>query len=101
MERITIKHLRALAETLNKVTGSPVEPWSKSDGKIRANIGNYHISRAYGGFCVHRMESSDGGVDTPISYGHIPARDLYERMRAYISGFEACQRSCREAEKIA
>ena len=91
MERITIKHLRALADTLNRMTNSPSEPWGRVDGRNVANIGNYHISQAYGGFCVHRMANESGGVTTPISYGHIPARDLYNRIHAYMNGLRECE----------
>lgn len=90
MDRITIKHLKALAHRLNQITGSPVEPYTRgADGHHRANIGNFHISQAYGGYCLHRMMNEGGGVTCPLGNGHGPARELYEQMRAYIAGFEA------------
>lgn len=93
MSRITIKNLQALCERLNKVTGSPLVPWIRGeDGELRAQIGNFHISRAYGGYCVHRMANESGGVTTPISYGHIPARRLYEQMQAWLSVTETMER---------
>ena len=90
MERITIKHLRALAARLNTITGSPMEYASpRTQGvPFSANIGNYHISQAYGGYCLHRVANHGGGVSCPLSSGHIPARDLYERMHAYIRGMD-------------
>ena len=89
MERITIRHLDALCKLLNEMTDSPRESWSKgADGHYRANIGNYHISQAYGGYCLHRMMTDGGGVTTPLSSGHIPARELYGMMRAYMDGIE-------------
>lgn len=88
-ERITIKHLRALADRLNKLTGSP-ETYIGADaeGKLIANVGHYHISGAYGGWCLHRTMNEGGGVTCPIAQGHIPARELYEQMHAYIRGIE-------------
>ena len=91
MERITINHLRAVCARLNRVTGSPMEyaqPYEPGK-QFCSNVGNYHISRAYGGYCLHRVSNTSGGVSTPLSCGHIPARDLYERMHAYLAGFEA------------
>jgi hypothetical protein len=89
MERITIKHLDALVARLNYLTNSPMKPYEKGeDGRIHAQIGNYHISQAYGGVCLHRMHNDGGGVTTPLSGGHIPKRELYEQMHAFIRGIE-------------
>jgi len=95
MDRITNKQLEILADRMNEVTGSPKEAWTRAkDGTLKANIGNFHISRAYGGACVHRMMSEGGGVTTPISYGHIPRRDLFELMHAWLRGFEEAKSQC-------
>ncbi len=97
MQRITIKDLEAVCSRLNRVTGSPPFPWDQSeDGRNVAAVGNYHISRAYGGFCLHRMVNDGGGVSSPLSSGHIPARELCERMHAYLKGFE----DAREASHV-
>jgi len=89
MERITRRHLDGLCEVLNKITGSPTEAYKRDEsGKLVGQIGNYHISGAYGGWNVHRMDNKGGGVSTPFSCGYIPARELYNRMRAYIDGIE-------------
>lgn len=88
MRRITIKNLDSLADHINEVTGSPKSSWTRDEaGKLRSNVGNHHISQAYGGYCLHRMENEAGGVSCPVTDGHIPARDLYERMQAYIRGY--------------
>jgi hypothetical protein len=89
MDRITIKTLRALCERLNRETDSPLEPYTRdATGRFVANVGNYHISQAYGGYCLHRMVGETGGVTCPLYSGHIPARDLYERMHAYLRGMD-------------
>jgi len=86
--RITIKNLEALCEALNKATGSPLVPYVRGeDGKLRGQIGNFHVSSDYGGFCIHRMANEQGGVTTPIVHGHIPARDLFERMHCWLAGY--------------
>lgn len=90
MPRITVNDLRATVNRINRETGSPEEPYTKdADGRFRANVGNYHLSQAYGGYSLHRMETDGGGVSEPLSTGHIPARDLYERMHAFLRGWEA------------
>lgn len=83
-DRITIKDLRALCDRLNKLTDSPMQYWG--DGK--ANVGNYHISQAYGGYALHRVHNQGGGITTPLSSYHRPARELWEQMQAYLHGFE-------------
>ena len=87
--RITIKHLNALCERLNKVTGSPLD-YSHRDEKDQfvAHVGHFHISQAYGGYCLHRLSNTSGGVSTPLSGGHGPARPLYDQMRALLTGYE-------------
>ena len=84
--RITRDHLDAKADTLNRMTKSPIEPSRMVDGKWVANVGNYHISGAYGGYCLHRMSNESGGVSDVFSCGHIPARELAGLMSAYTAG---------------
>lgn len=85
MQRITEAHLQAKIDRLNRVTGSPAEPYT--DGK--ANIGNYHLSHAYGGVCLHRMHNSGGGVSSPLSTGHVSKRELAGLLDAFINGIES------------
>lgn len=90
MSRITIKSLERMVNLLNKLTNSPTEPYSPRENGIgvKANIGNYHISQCYGGYSLHRM-FNDGGVNDVFRCGHIPARELYYRICAYIDGIES------------
>jgi len=41
-----------------------------------------------GGVELNRVFQLNGAVQCPLTYGHIPARQLYEQMRAYIAGIE-------------
>jgi hypothetical protein len=92
MQRITDKQLDNLAKWLNELTGSPLEPYSRDEGgRFRANVGNYHISHAYGGVCLHRMVNEGGGVDTPLVYGHVPKRELFNAMHAFIKGMNTAK----------
>lgn len=86
-QRITEKDLEAVVTRINRITNSPLESWTKQDsGKYKANIGNYHISYAYGGVSLNRMNNESGGVTTPLNCGHVSKRELYDLMQAYISG---------------
>lgn len=86
MQRITKKQLQSRIEKINSILNRPSTPYSQVEGKLIANIGNFSLSQAYGGFGVHLMVNENGGVSSPIWYGHIPARDAYERISAFIAG---------------
>lgn len=89
MERITVKHLNALVARINRELGMPVEPWTPRDaeGKIHANIGNYHLDGAYGGWALEQMVSDGGATRRVIDRG--TARELYNAMFAFIAGYDA------------
>lgn len=55
-------------------------------GIYKANIGNYHLSGAYGGYSLYRMDNDGGGVQDVLVCGYISKRDLYYRMQAFIRG---------------
>jgi hypothetical protein len=85
--RITRKTLEAIVARINTMTNSPLETYTKgADGKYKANVGNFHISGAYGGYALHRMVNIDGGVSDVFSVGHQPARQVADRLYAFISG---------------
>ena len=90
-DRITDKHLQALCDRINRVTGSPMAPYALDTvkGKHVAQIGNYHISHAYGGVSLHRMVNEGGGVSNVFGYGHVRKRELYDAMHAFLTGFAA------------
>ena len=81
MPRITQKDIEFLANRINDKSNSPHKPWE--DGN--ANIGCYHISYAYGGAALHRMSNEHGGVRDIFGH-HMPKKELYNRMQAYLSG---------------
>ena len=90
MDRMTNEKLEGLARIINKLTNNPLEPMSTDEnGRTQFNGGCYHLSGAYGGKSLHRMSKRGSGTSDVFSCGHIPKRDLYNRMRAFIDGLEA------------
>jgi hypothetical protein len=83
---ITVKNLQWVVDRINTTTGSPVEKYSKDDG---ANIGNYHLSSAYGGYALYRMVNASGGIRDISKSGYMTKRALYDLMHAYLAGYEA------------
>ena len=85
--RITNKDLEAVVRRINTMTNNPIEPYTKGeDGCFHSNVGNYHISGAYGGVSLHQMSNEQGGIRDVFSCGHTTKKDLYNRMQAYING---------------
>lgn len=86
-QRITPADLNAVVDRINHETNSSAEPYTKgTDGKHRANIGAYHLSRAYRGYSLDVMVNDSGGVRDVFGCGHTTARDLYNRMHALLAG---------------
>ena len=87
--RITIARLRQQCDRLNRLTGNPTEPYIRdADGRLVAQIGNYHLSRAYGGVALHQMVSDGGAIRDVLNTGHCPNRELHGRILAFIEGME-------------
>lgn len=84
--RITTANLETLCETINRKSGTAIAPWSKDvNGKMKANIGNYHIDGVYGGWRLVQVASDGGGIRTIID-GYQPKKDLYWAMQAFLRG---------------
>ena len=88
MQRITRSQLDNAVLWLNKLTDSPEECYRKEGDKWVANVGNYHISGAYGGFALHRMGNEEGGIRDIFNTGHMPMRELYNLIHAFRRGIE-------------
>lgn len=55
-QRINLAYLQAVIARINLAMGAPSDPYVKGDdGHHKAQIGCYHLSRAYGGCSLHRM----------------------------------------------
>lgn len=78
MKRITEKQLQALVDRLNE-KANIVHPSMR-------NVGTYMLSFAYGGVSLHRIMNESGGVDDVFRCGHVPKRDLYNRVQSYLLG---------------
>ena len=76
--RVTEKHLQARVDTINKLMGFIYPKYS--------TIGSYCLSFAYGGVSLHRYSNECGGVHDVFNCGHVPKRDLLNRLDAYIAG---------------
>jgi hypothetical protein len=87
MQRITRKQLDAAVEGLNQLTKQPQESYTNH----KANVGNYNISGAYGGYSLHQIMNESGVVRDVFSCGHIPARELMSLIWAFRNGFSTAK----------
>lgn len=81
-DRITNSDLESLRDRINGATNSPMESWSK-DGP---NVGHYHISGAYGGVKLERVNNKHGGCHTISTGGFDTKRQLYYWVSAFLAG---------------
>ena len=93
MQRITFQDIRNGIDRLNSLTNSPAKPWARDEnGKMVAQIGNYHMNETYGGVGISRMATVGGGVSCPIFHGAITKRGCFNQLHAFINGIEAARR---------
>ena len=85
MEPTALTHLEAVIARLNRMTGSPLTPYTEG----KANPGNYHLDGAYGGHRLMRMASSGTGCTDVLHCGYVTKRELCDRLEAFIAGLEA------------
>ena len=91
MQRITQKDLEAVCRRINRtVNGTDDVPaWVKNEeGTFRATVGVYVLDGAYGGWSLERIVGESGGVSDVFRCGHVPKRELYDRMQAFLDGYE-------------
>lgn len=88
MRRITDKDLIAVVARLNRTTGHPEQSYDPNgEPGNRYNVGSYYLSYAYGGVALCRVVNQDGGSEDVLRSGHIPRRDLYNQVHAYLKGW--------------
>jgi len=94
MERITYAHLEARIALLNAYTNNPDTPYTRDKSGVKANVGNYHWSGAYGKYTLHQMHNESGGVSEPLSYGHCyNKRELFDAINVYMAGIKVGKES--------
>ena len=87
MQRITRKHLDALADRINNALGTPLTQYTRqSDGKLNANIGHHFFDGAYGGWQLSKIESIGGSQSAPLGLGYSPARQALAEGEAFLRG---------------
>ena len=80
--RITEGMLQARVDYLNKITGLQVK-------EVKYNtVGAFILDHAYGGVALYRVVTKKGGVNDIFNAGHMPKRELFNRIYALRQGIE-------------
>lgn len=72
--------LETMVKRINKIKGFENPKYS--------DIGSYVLDGAYGGVSLYKYENESGGISDVFRCGHIPKKDLYYRMDAFIIGLQ-------------
>jgi hypothetical protein len=84
--RNTLAQIRLLIDELNKQLERPLKPYIKENGKLTAQLGNFHLYQAYGSYGLHEMVNEGGGVKETIGLG--TKKELYTALHKLIQGVE-------------
>ena len=82
--RITIKQIKAVIDWLNTELKRPLKPYKRIDGKLTAQIGNFHLYQAYGAYGLHEMRNEHGGIKTIIHLG--TKKELFNSIHRLLDG---------------
>jgi hypothetical protein len=100
--QLSISAIQANLDYLNRITESHATPYTRgADGKLTANVGNFHLYRAYGGYSIRRMANESGGITNPCGHGAVSKREVFDRLTNFIAGIEFQQRAELEAREAA
>ena len=104
--QITMKQLRELVDRLNAVAGENLKPYSRPENRqagqgLTANVGTYVLDGAYGGWQLARIRNEAGGQSLPLGQSRGTKRETYDRINAFILGFEEAKRKEAKKEAIA
>lgn len=87
--RITERDLEIAITRLNKATGQPLTTWTRhADNTMTANVGNYHLDCAYGGYKLVQTVNQGGGIHTISNGGYTTKRDLYNQLHTALAFLE-------------
>jgi hypothetical protein len=97
-DRITQHDLEAVCRRINRtVNGTDETPlWSRIDDQNVQAADVYYISGAYGGHALYRVGSDGRGAEDVFRRGHVPKRELYDLMQAFLTGVE----TARDTERV-
>jgi hypothetical protein len=83
--RVSESLLVKAIDHLNKVTNNPIDTYKTENGKLCAQIGNYHLWAGNGSYSLYQIATEGGGV-RDILWGKTKS-ELYGKLEAFLKGF--------------
>ena len=88
-QQIKKENLERQIAHINKLLNRPETPWRRDEqGKLHANVGNFHLDSAYGGYNLSEMDGDSGGIRNVFGIGFVSKRELWSTLDAFIRGIE-------------
>lgn len=89
MKRITDKILQAKIDTVNQLTNSPPNPYTRDPetGKLTGNIGSYYLGHGFQGVNLYRIANAAGGIKTPLGNHDRTRKQLANDLDQYAAGY--------------
>ena len=87
--RILTSDLDAVCRRINRTLNGTDETPVRVDGENAPDV--FWISGAYGGYSLYR--NSGAGAEDVFRCGHLPKRELYDRMQSFLTGVDYASRT--------
>ena len=86
--KITITDLNRAIDRLNRRTGNPLEPYTRTgENTVKSNAGCFVLDGAYGGYKLSQIVDGGGQRDV-LRVGYKSKRDTYNLIHAFVDGIE-------------
>lgn len=85
--KVTLADLNRAIDRLNRRTGNPIEPYTRTGDIVKSNAGCFVLDCAYGG-CKLSQIVEGGGQRDVLRVGYKSKRDTYNLIHAFVDGIE-------------
>jgi hypothetical protein len=85
--KVTLADLNRAIDRLNRRTGNPLEPYTRTGDIVKSNAGCFVLDGAYGG-CKLSQIVEGGGQRDVLRVGYKSKRDTYNLIHAFVDGIE-------------
>ena len=85
--KVTLADLNRAIDMLNRRTGNPLEPYTRTGDTVKSNAGCFVLDCAYGG-CKLSQIVEGGGQRDVLRVGYKSKRDPYHLIHAFSDGIQ-------------
>ena len=85
--KVTLADLNRAIDMLNRRTGNPLEPYTRTGDTVKSNAGCFVLDGAYGGYKLSQIVEGGGQRDV-LRVGYKSKRDTYNLIHAFVDGID-------------